>query len=265
MEGFPFPQILSAGIFDSSIAEKDVTQSLPRHIKIYQIEIPIENGGAFYIDSAEYPITPNIIVCTKPGQLRYTRFPLRCLYIHIAPDDGLVCKYLSQLPDITEPEQISKYYQQLSDISMSYLFPKPGNDIYIASRLLRFVHSLFLEKGDTLPENRTANPLLIRGLSYMNTHCLENITIADVAQWVNVSQIHFQRLFSNTFGISPYQYLLEKRLETGKKLLLTTTASLTEIAAATGFSSQSHFGAAFKKATGKTPLQYRREMLNTNM
>ena len=85
--------------------------------------------------------------------------------------------------------------------------------------------------------------------------------MADVASHINVSKIHLQRLFSDMLNITPYRYLMEKRLNKSKELLLTTTLSLNEIAEITGFSSQSHFGVAFKKETCKTPLQYRKEML----
>jgi AraC-like DNA-binding protein len=261
MEGFVIPQILDAGIFDASIAHKGLAVTQPRTIDRYQIEIPIENGGTFHIDGRSVPVTTDLIVCTKPGQVRYTHFPLRCLYVHIAPEPGPVCDYLNALPDVLKPEDLAYFYQLLSDIAISYLFPKEANDLFIAGRLLRMIHRLYTEVHEPHKDNQVDHPLLLRALSYMNANYLEHITIADVASHINVSKIHLQRLFSDMLNITPYRYLMEKRLNKSKELLLTTTLSLNEIAEITGFSSQSHFGVAFKKETSKTPLQYRKEIL----
>ena len=65
--------------------------------------------------------------------------------------------------------------------------------------------------------------------------------------------------FAKYMGVSPITYLLQKRIEEGKSLLSSTSHSISQIATSLGFSSQSYFSQAFKKATGRTPVQYRAE------
>ena len=94
----------------------------------------------------------------------------------------------------------------------------------------------------------------------MDLHYTENITLEELAEAINISPIYLHRLFNKVMGQSPYHYLLGKKMNLAKRLLLTTDKSLAEIAYEAGFSSQSYFGAVFRKEEEVTPLQYRREM-----
>ena len=100
-------------------------------------------------------------------------------------------------------------------------------------------------------------------LFQVRTHVRENldkeITLKDLAQLVGISESSFSRRFKASMGITPYQYVIQERLEAAKHMLLHGDISLAHVAAATGFSSQSHFTTVFKKLTHMTPLQYRRQ------
>ena len=58
--------------------------------------------------------------------------------------------------------------------------------------------------------------------------------------------------------MTPHAYLAEQRLQAARRLMTDARLALTDIALACGFSHQSHFGDAFKRAFGLTPAQYRR-------
>jgi AraC family transcriptional regulator len=68
----------------------------------------------------------------------------------------------------------------------------------------------------------------------------------------------FARRFRATTGHPPYRYVLRRRVERAAALLRATDTSISEVALATGFSSQSHFTSAFKQPIGTTPSAYRR-------
>jgi AraC-like DNA-binding protein len=76
-----------------------------------------------------------------------------------------------------------------------------------------------------------------------------------------LSAKHFARAFRQSTGVPPHRWLIEKRIERAKALLLGGGLSLAEIALACGFADQSHFTAAFRRGTGITPGAYRRETL----
>jgi len=69
---------------------------------------------------------------------------------------------------------------------------------------------------------------------------------------------HFARLFRRTVGVPPHQYVLRRRVERAKELLLTGRLGLSEVALAAGFSDQSHLTRVFRRAVGLTPARFRR-------
>lgn len=77
------PQIINAGVYDAAVKYRNCTESKPQKVVVFEIELPLENGVSSYIDRRQYPITDDHIICAKPGQLRHTRLPFRCYFIHL--------------------------------------------------------------------------------------------------------------------------------------------------------------------------------------
>ena len=97
---------------------------------------------------------------------------------------------------------------------------------------------------------------------YIRQHLSEALSLTLLAGLCNLSPTYFHRLFTNFFSKTPAQYILDCRIAAAKTGLLADDCSLPELAADCGFSSQTYFCYKFKQATGKTPLEYRREMLS---
>ncbi len=98
---------------------------------------------------------------------------------------------------------------------------------------------------------------LLQITHYIDEALDQNLKLADLAQLAKMSQSHFSRLFKQSMGLSPHQYLLQQRVERAKQLLKHTNQSLVEIALACGFDSHSHFTRQFRQITGITPKAYR--------
>lgn len=94
-------------------------------------------------------------------------------------------------------------------------------------------------------------------LDYLDAHLGQEITLAELAELVGISQFHFGRLFKQSLGLSPYQYLLQQRVERAKTLLKHTDKPIAAIALECGFNSHSHLGRKFRQLTGMTPKAYR--------
>ena len=93
---------------------------------------------------------------------------------------------------------------------------------------------------------------------YIRTHALAGIGVDDVLAAVPLSRRMLERRFRRALGRSLHQELQRVRLTHAKGLLARTDAGMLQVAHACGFTSQSYFGRAFAKATGLTPLAFRR-------
>ena len=98
---------------------------------------------------------------------------------------------------------------------------------------------------------------LLQVLEYINEHLDRDIKLADLAQLLDISQFHFSHMFKRAIGTSPYQYLLQQRVERAKQLLKQTERSIMDIALDCGFNSHSHLSKQFRQFTGMTPKAYR--------
>ena len=96
-------------------------------------------------------------------------------------------------------------------------------------------------------------------LDYIAVNYGKNILLEDMAADSNLSLSHFARLFKQTIGQSPYQFLMSYRIEQAKKMLDNPNKLIVDIAFNCGFSDQAHFSRVFKKIEGLTPKQYRKK------
>ena len=96
-------------------------------------------------------------------------------------------------------------------------------------------------------------------LNYIEAHLEQEIQLADLAQIAELSQSHFTILFKRSLHLTPWQYILQQRIERAKPLLKQRDRSLSTIALQCGFNSQSHFTQQFRKLTGLTPNVYRNQ------
>ena len=92
-------------------------------------------------------------------------------------------------------------------------------------------------------------------------HLGEQISLEKLAKLVRLSPHHFCRAFKKSFGIPPHQYVVHLRIERAKLLLTNTAISVTEIASSLGYSQTSTFSAAFRRTTGRTATEFRRDCL----
>lgn len=84
------------------------------------------------------------------------------------------------------------------------------------------------------------------------------ITIDSMAALVRLSAGHFGRAFKDSFGETPHAYVMQRRVERAKRLMLSTREPLSQIAIACGFADQAHFSNLFRKQVGATPNAWRR-------
>jgi AraC family transcriptional regulator len=91
---------------------------------------------------------------------------------------------------------------------------------------------------------------------------LENdLSLAEIAQAADLSPYHFARSFKQTTGMTPIQFLMQRRIEYAKFMLTESELPIVEVGLNAGFKNQSHFTTLFRKFTTMTPKAYRNAML----
>jgi transcriptional regulator GlxA family with amidase domain len=99
---------------------------------------------------------------------------------------------------------------------------------------------------------------LLRARDLMDRRYSDPLDLTALADAAHVSPRHFSRSFRRTFGETPHQYLLTRRLERARHLLRTTDMSVAEICMAVGFASVGSFTTTFHRCVGVSPTTYRR-------
>ena len=140
-----------------------------------------------------------------------------------------------------------------------------GNLMYVESLANQFaIHLLreyctfpmvFKEYAGGLPSYK-----LKQAIEYINARLNEPIKITDIAKLVDISQYYFCRLFNESTGVSPYQYVIRQRVTRVKNFLKHSKLPLSDIAFECGFSSQSQMTYHFRKCVGVTPKVYRNKL-----
>jgi AraC family transcriptional regulator len=126
----------------------------------------------------------------------------------------------------------------------------------LAAHLLRHYSTRkhhFREYEDGLSRQK-----LKQATEYIQAHLGENLSLSEVANELGMSQYYFCRLFKQSTGVSPHQYLIRQRVEQAKHLLKNPERSITWIALECGFANQSHFAKCFRQHTGMNPNQFRK-------
>lgn len=94
--------------------------------------------------------------------------------------------------------------------------------------------------------------------SYINTNLSAEIKVDELCRLVGMSKSSLYRLFTEEYGVSPAQLVLDERLKYAKELLVQhADMKVKEVAYASGFNDPNYFNRAFRKAEGCTPLAYR--------
>ncbi|WP_407676446.1 helix-turn-helix domain-containing protein [Povalibacter uvarum] len=97
--------------------------------------------------------------------------------------------------------------------------------------------------------------------SHVEANLDATIRNEDLAAIARLNPSHFGRVFRNSFGVPPHEYVIRRRVERAQGLMLTTAASLSEIALDCGLADQSHLTRLFRRLVGESPRAWRRARL----
>ena len=109
------------------------------------------------------------------------------------------------------------------------------------------------------PSQRLTQQQMKHVMDFIEEHLSQDISLEALAQQAGFSPYHFARLFRQTTGESPHQFVLRQRIQRAQCLLKERDLPLAHVALESGFANQSHLTQAFKRLLGLTPRAYRLE------
>ena len=252
---------LQSSVFDSNLLHKSKPRTQPRLVQHYELEIFHTDSGQSHVDDNVYPIRRGMILCAKPGQIRYSDLPVRCSFIRITPvEGGEIDEILQGLPNVFfAEEETDEILAKFEKISVILTEEDVDAKIRVNALLLDVIYRCLRlsrnERARRLPD--AGDRIVAEAMQYLNRHYTEGCSLQELAKAVHVSPNHLHAVFHKKTGGTPYEYTVKKRIEKAKQLIRAGEYSLSRVAEETGYCSQSHFNKVFKEQTGRTPVEYR--------
>ena len=177
--------------------------------------------------------------------------------------EAVDCDRVELIPHFSQPDPL--IHGIALALKSELELQKQANQIYIDSLTTSLSIHLIknystFERSLREYEDGLSKYKLRQVINYINSHIEREIKLTELATMVDMSKYYFLRLFKQSMGITPHQYVTKQRMEKAKQLLKQDKLSIAEVAAECGFSNQSHFAKVFHKNIGATPRAYRENL-----
>ncbi len=265
--------------FDYDARSADINMKFQHLHPFYEICIPLCPKATIFIEGVPYELQAFDIVCVPPNTLHKSQYPA----------DGGACKRLIIQFNLPKTVQgLSNEYEQLLNVyhrsvpifrfdaqmqkrlygklnAIFLLAPKqdPLRDLIIHQTFIEFLTLIFLKQDENLFANgseMTPMEEKIYGVAgYIHAHYSEDISLDSLAEYSGISSSHLSRQFKNITGFTVTDYIQMTRVRNVQSLLVSTQMPITEVAAPCGFNSFSQFNRVFRKHTGLSPSQFRKQ------
>ena len=286
--GIPLPAAFPVHIFSYVQGFRDWSR-LHFHNGV-EIGLCLEGEGLFLIENCIHPFSAGDISLIFPDQPHIARSspgaPSRWYFITV-DFPGLFCGgELAGQPGLTDllypgpggirplPGILSgRRYPQLEPLIRQVIRELTGETGRYQQRVKALLWAFLLhllDMGEGVPEGSAGSPdpqrpgrdssgfaALSPALTRITNRYFEDFSIRELAAECSLSETHFRRLFRQTMGCPPLQYLHQVRLRMAKALLRSTRLPIAQIAQEVGFSSLSSFNRQFQQDSGLSPRQWR--------
>ncbi len=189
----------------------------------------------------------------EPWVFRWIHFGGMCAQTYM----NLIMEAQYQAITIVDSLPFEAYHNNLMRVSsVSDTYSSVCTSTHLSNMLMHILSSKFNEKNNKNYIQHTQN--INKVMLYISKNYMKEINIDDFAALIHLSKYYFLKIFKQYTGATPYEYLINYRINEAKVLLKTTHHSISSIALAVGFLNESNFIKQFKRITHLTPLNYRK-------
>ncbi len=236
----------------------------------YQI-LYVANGKThFWFDGKEEIVSTGHMVLYKPEEIQkyvyYLEDNPEVFWIHFTGSD---VKNILAYHGISLDEHVfycgvlPDYKALFRKIIQELQLCRYGYEDYIASLFNDILLLVDRQQHEQKKATGNVQEQIERAAAYFNENYNTKISIDDYAESLHISTNWFIHNFKQYTGMSPAQYILSLRMVNAQSLLERTTYNIKEISEIVGYENPLYFSRVFKKEIGKSPAQYRKEMIPT--
>jgi len=231
----------------------------------YMVIVCTAGEGFYIVGKKKYIIKQgDIFFCFPNIYTSYGSSPENPWTIHWAHFNGTAVEELLTKYNITTKNplfrsantvQISDGFKQI--ISEHSKAPESFSFEYRQS----LFNSLFftIMKQITQKKSDDLHPAVTAAIEFIDKNLNRKLSLDTIAKETMISKYYLTHLFKSQLGISPNHYITQQRIKLAKNLLKNTSNTIASISQSTGFDNQFYFSSVFKKNTGKSPVDYRKQ------
>ncbi|MCI8382087.1 MAG: AraC family transcriptional regulator [Lachnospiraceae bacterium] len=180
--------------------------------------------------------------------------------------DGLRVKEALDLTELTQDTPVyhprSKELRELMMQEMTYIVHHPKEaPMHLIGHLYLFLDYLTRSATRTTPvhSSRMSDYYIKEAINFIEQNFQNNISIEEIAAVCGINRSYFGKIFRNSVGRSPQEFLMNYRMVKAAELLKLTSLSIADVGSAVGYENQLHFSRAFKGIYGVSPREWRNQ------
>jgi len=275
------PIVLKSFLFTQGLNFREGYRLKGRYVYDYELEFFVYSKGGMVIDDKEYSISKGDVVFRRPGQYTQGIMPYSCYMICIdllgntgkdpqtydfIKEQDFQINYrnplLDGIPSVFKPSNYHKYQELFDLVLKEYINKREFSGILLKSTILKIIYEICSDVKNPFINNENKNlshyMAVKRVKEYIDTNLKQRITLENLASVANLSPTYFHRIFTETLGITPTEYITNARMDKAKELLVKTNLPVYEIAIECGYDNIPYFSYVFKSRTGVAPGEFRK-------
>ncbi|WP_066070723.1 AraC family transcriptional regulator [Neobacillus soli] len=237
------------------------------HPDCVEILLILEGEGTYNIDGTNYKVEPQSIVIYNQGVWHEEKGeidkPHKMLYVAFSnvsieglPEGHVINKNVPPIIPIENFIIVEELFKELVKEMESKDFESYWVARNLAGALLGFIlRNIYKRKTNNKKQN--SHKIIVEAKHYIQENYHQNITLQELAKISFISPYYLSHIFKDLTGQTPFQYLMQYRIEVAKHLLLNSNSTINEITYQVGYQSETHFQNLFKKIVGTPPGKYR--------
>lgn len=231
----------------------------------YMLHFVLDGEGHYYIDDKGYRVKAGQCFLVEPGNLTFYKaepqnpwvYVWICFNGDIVPELLAQCHFKPEQPVITL--SCVKSIKKIIFSMMKHNALTPANECYIHSNL----YLLFAKLQEDLHASYSDvelndNFYITKAIEYIEKNTFTDLTVQQVARYLNISRSYLYALFERELHTSPQQFLTNAKIANARELLRKSTVPVASVALSCGYKNAFAFSRAFKQATGMSPQLYRK-------